>query len=136
MSSIIDYIHTLPELFALQGTDETQISQAESRLGTHFDAEYRDYLSAFGCISYGIHELTGLCASTRLNVVNATQAALTANPDIPRTYYVIEEIGMDDTLIWQSPEGEVYMSVPGESPSKIANGLLDYLRGTVGRGEV
>ena len=127
MSTIIDSIRALPGLFALRGASEVQISQAETRLGTTFDAQYREYLSAFGCISYGSHELTGLCDSPRLNVADVTQAALAANPDIPRTWYVIEEAGMDGMLIWQSPEGGIYMSVPGRAADRIANSILDYL---------
>ena len=128
MSSIVDLIRSLPDLLTAQGASPEQIAQAESELNASFTPEYREYVSAFGYIVFNAHELTGICASQRLNVVNVTRQARTANPDIPPENYVIEDTGIDDILIWQNPSGEILQSIPGHPPVKAASSLSDYLR--------
>lgn len=127
MNSIVDFIRTLPDVLSLKGASEAEIAQAESALGTSFAQEYRDYVSVFGSIAYSGHELTGVCASPRLNVVNATQLARIVNPHIPAEYYVVEDCGIDGILIWQSPCGEILQTFPNQPPKNIAPALKDYL---------
>lgn len=127
MNSIVDFIRTLPDVLSLKGASEAEIAQAESALGTSFAQEYRDYVSVFGSIAYSGHELTGVCASPRLNVVNATQLARIVNPHIPAEYYVVEDCGIDGILIWQNPCGAIFQSVPGRGLAKVASSLSDYL---------
>ena len=127
MNSIVDFIRTLPDVLSLKGASEAEIAQAESALGTSFAQEYRDYVSVFGSIAYSGHELTGVCASPRLNVVNATQLARIVNPHIPAEYYVVEDCGIDGVLIWQNPCGAIFQSVPGRGLAKVASSLSDYL---------
>lgn len=127
MNTIVDLIRSLPDLLTMQGASPEQIAHAETELNTSFAPEYREYLSAFGCIVFGAHELTGICASPRLNVVSVTMQARAANPDIPPENYVIEDIGIDGVLIWQNPCGAIFQSILGRGLAKAASSLSDYL---------
>ncbi|MDR3313690.1 MAG: SMI1/KNR4 family protein [Oscillospiraceae bacterium] len=54
----------------MNGVTEQQIIEAEQKFGLKFFSDYREYLSEFGIVSFGGHEFTGICSSTRLNVVD------------------------------------------------------------------
>jgi len=41
--------------------------------------------------------------------------------------YVVEEVHVDGLVIWQDESGQVYQTIPGSLPQKIANTLSDYL---------
>ncbi len=42
--------------------------------------------------------------------------------------YVIEQTHIDDIVIWQSEAGEIYQTVGGLKPEKIADGIIDYFQ--------
>lgn len=82
MSDIINFIQNQPDLFFLKGATDEEILQAEKSLGLEFDAEFRKYISVYGVASFNGHELTGICKSRRLNVVDATIEAKEKNTHI------------------------------------------------------
>ena len=104
-----------------------QIETAEQALGVHFSREYREYISQFGVASTYGHELTGICSFPRLNVVDVTRKQWTLNPLVPTALYVVEELNMDNAVVWQSEIGEIFLSQPNTVPTRIAESLIEYL---------
>lgn len=127
MADFISMLSSLPDFYSLTGASEEQIAQAERALSLRFADDYRQYVRAFGAVSAAGHELTGVCASRRLNVVEVTLSAKAAQPAIPRDWYVLEEANIDGIVIWQSGAGEVFQSQPGAEPVKLAGGICEYL---------
>jgi len=104
-----------------------EIKKAEEKLGLSFASDYKKYLSQFGFVIFVAHELTGLCNSKRLNVVDVTIDERSVSSSIPNDWYVVEQIGIDGVVIWQSPDGKIYQSKYGMSPSLICDSLTDYI---------
>ena len=127
MADFINILSSLPDFHALAGASEEQIAQAERALSLRFADDYRQYVRAFGAMSAAGHELTGICASRRLNVVDVTLSARAAQPAIPRDWYVLEEANIDGILVWQSGTGEVFQTQPGAEPVKLAASIREYL---------
>lgn len=127
MADFISTLSSLPDFHALAGASEEQIAQAERALSLRFADDYRQYVRAFGAVSAAGHELTGVCASKRLNVVDVTLSARAAQPAIPRDWYVLEEANIDGIVIWQSGAGEVFQTQPGAEPVKLAASIREYL---------
>ena len=127
MADLINSLSSLPDFYSLTGASEEQIAQAERALSLRFADDYRQYVRAFGTVSAAGHELTGICASRRLNVVEVTLSARATQPAIPRDWYVLEEANIDGIVIWQSGAGEVFQSQPGAEPVKLAASIREYL---------
>ena len=127
MADLINSLSSLPDFYSLTGASEEQIAQAERALSLRFADDYRQYVRAFGAVSAAGHELTGICASRRLNVVDVTLSARAAQPAIPRDWYVLEEANIDGILVWQSGAGEVFQTQPGAEPVKLAASIREYL---------
>ena len=127
MADFISTLSSLPDFHALAGASEEQIAQAERALSLRFADDYRQYVRAFGAVSAAGHELTGVCASKRLNVVDVTLSARAAQPAIPRDWYVLEEANIDGIVIWQSGAGEVFQTQPDAEPVKLAASIREYL---------
>ena len=127
MADFINILSSLPDFHALDGASEDQIAQAERALSLRFAVDYRQYVRAFGAVSAAGHELTGVCASRRLNVVDVTLSARAAQPAIPRDWYVLEEANIDGIVIWQSGAGEVFQTQPDAEPVKLAASIREYL---------
>ena len=72
------------------------------------------------------HELTGLGASSRLNVVDVTLEERQRNLNISPDWYVIEQTNIDGMVIWQSETGEIYQAV-NEAGKKICGSLMEYI---------
>lgn len=103
------------------------ILRAEDILSLNFSKEYKKYLRTFGFATYEGHELTGICKAKRLNVIDVTLYERELSPDIPPTWYVIEQLNIDGIVIWQSSTGEIYQTAPNTEPLKICNSLLEYI---------
>ena len=112
---------------ALSGASAEQIAKAEAALGVKFSEEYRKYVSAFGIASFEAHELTGLCSSPRLNVVDVTIEERLRYPELPKDWYVLEKTNIDDVVIWQSGAGKVHQSMPGAQAIMLFGSLSEYL---------
>lgn len=127
MNDVTSVLRNLPYFVALKGTDDTSIKNAEATLELQFSDEYISYLKEFGVASAGGHELTGICTSPRLNVVDVTLSERLNNPDIPKGWYVIEQANIDDIVIWQNSIGEIYQTQPCCGSIKIANSIVKYI---------
>ena len=85
MADLINSLSSLPDFYSLTGASGEQIAQAERALSLRFADDYRQYVRAFGAVSAAGHELTGVCASKRLNVVEVTLSARAVQPAVRRT---------------------------------------------------
>lgn len=92
-----------------------------------FSADYKEYLSAFGAATFCGKELTGICASERLNVIAVTQRARNYYKGFPDDAYVVEEMLFDHFLVIQKTDGSVFSYGPNESEELIAESLSLYL---------
>ena len=128
MSKIIDALKASENLRAGGSAETSDIDRAEKTLELTFAEEYKDYLKEFGFASYKGHELTGICESSRLNVVDVTLEAreiYNVNFDM----YVIEDTGYEGILILQNRKGEVFQIQPLALPEKISESLSNYIQG-------
>jgi len=126
MSSILD-IRKMRAFSMTMTVPEENIAAAEEELKLSFSVEYREYLLAFGCASVYGHELTGLGASERLDVVAVTEEERRFCPSIPNGFYVVEQTHFDDIVIWQSESGEIFRTCCDSQPVKIFDSLYEYL---------
>ena len=127
MCDFVKALKNKPDFYMLSGATTEQIDQAEKALDVKFAKEYREYLSAFGVASVFGHEFTGICQSSRLNVVDVTISERQRNPSVPLEFYVVEQANMDNIVVWQSNTGAVYQSAKKTSPVELCNSLYEYL---------
>ena len=127
MANIVNKLRALPAFCSLTGVSSEQIADAERALALCFADDYREYLLTFGIASSDGHELTGICNSKRLNVVDVTLSEKSFTPGIPQDWYVLEEANIDGIVIWQNSIGEVFQTQPGREAIKLAGSICDYL---------
>ncbi|MCL2603159.1 MAG: SMI1/KNR4 family protein [Defluviitaleaceae bacterium] len=127
MTSIIETLKNFSDLLSLSAVQESEITNAETKLSLKFAPEYREYISEFGAVAGNGHELTGILKSERLNVINATMKEWGLNPLAPRNLYVVENPAIDGIIIWQNADGEIFQSSPNSAPRVIASSLANYL---------
>lgn len=113
--------------FATGGVDKDTIVKAEETLGISFSDEYKKYLLEYGQVIVDGHELTGIHKSPRLNVINVTQKYKNKFNDIADDWYVVEDLGIDGIVIWQSENGAVYETNSTGEASEIADSLAEYI---------
>lgn len=130
MANIIEVMKSIPDYIGSNGRSECEIVAAEKSLGTKFAPEYRLYLKEIGLACFDGHELTGITNDTRLSVVAVTEQERAANPNIPSSWYVIEQTGFDGIVIWQAPIGEVHQTSFRSSGQKHYRSLVEYLQNT------
>lgn len=128
MSNIIEVIKNAPDYIGGTGRTEEEIRNAEEKLGIKFAPDYREYLKEIGLACYDGHELTGICKSARLNVVDVTIVQRELQPEAG-SWYVIEEANLDGIVVWQKSTGEIFQTVPGQNAKKICNSLEVYVWG-------
>lgn len=126
MEDILKLMQNQPELYVMESASEEEIIQAETALGLRFAADYRKYTAAFGAASLATHELTGVCKSNRLNVVDVTIKER-SKTKVSDQWYVLEQTNIDSIVIWQSNTGEIYQANPDGVNKKIAETLIEYL---------
>ena len=127
MSTIIDSFKAKSDLLAGKGVPEEAILEAEKALNISFAKEYREYLREYAVAAFGGHEFTGITKSPRVNVVDVTKAERNNNPDIPADLYVIEETDVEEIVIWQSGDGNIYYSSPNQPLTKLCDSLSEYI---------
>ena len=127
MKNPVKVMQNKPGFVSLKAAASEKISAAETVLGLKFTDEYRAYVEAFGAASFAAHELTGVCAVPRLNVVQVTLEERANLPDVPADWYVVEQANIDGIVIWQTASGEIYQTQPGAQPVKIADSLTEYI---------
>lgn len=126
MSDIIEALKSAPDYIGGTGRTEDEIRKAEELIGVEFASDYRCYLKEIGLACFDGHELTGICKSTRLNVVDVTIAQRELYPEAC-SWYVIEETNIDGIVIWQSPAGDIYETAPGIKTRKGFDSLSEYI---------
>ena len=129
MSSIKIAFESRKSFLAGAGATPEQISTAEKMLGLSFSQEYREYLSVYGIAAFDGHEMTGISKADRLNVIKVTQEARAKYPNIPADYYVIEQVGVEELIVLQSGNGEIYSCAPNYKLEKICDSLSAYIKG-------
>lgn len=127
MNGYIKKLKEQDDFMTLGGVTEKDIDDAERTLGLRFAKEYHNYLIECGIATAIGHEFTGIGKTQRLNVVNVTKEQRSRNPNVSDDLYVIEELGIDGIVIWQSESGEVYQTVSELKPEKIAKSLEEYV---------
>lgn len=128
MKNIIHEIEKMNFFHARKPVEDKQIQKAEVDLNIKFNNEYKSCIKSFGAFSIDGHEITGICSSDRLNVVNVTKKERCINKKIPENLYVIECLDIDHIVIWQSESGKVYQSMLNGKYEKIADSLIEYLK--------
>ena len=127
MSLFIDLLQTSNDFRCLKPSNKSEIVKAENELQLKFSDEYKEYVLTCGAAIGRGHEFTGLTTSKRLNVVSVTQEERQYHT-VPSDWYVVEQLYIDGVVIWQSTNGEVFQSLPGQSPTKLCNSLLEYIK--------
>lgn len=125
--TISELLETKANVYHLDGVSVEQITEAENALGFSFSEDYVEYLKEYGLLSYGVHELTGICKSSRLNVVDATKREKADNSNIVDDMYLLEMIGVENLTIWQNSNGEIFEVAYKNTPKKICDSLVDYI---------
>lgn len=126
MDKFVKKIKEKEVLFAAGGAEENVVARMEKELALRFANDYRNYLHEYGQVVVDAHELTGSHKSPRLNVVNVTEKYREKYENIPNNWYVVEDLGIDGILIWQSGDGTVYETNAAGVPNKIADSLVEY----------
>ena len=103
------------------------IIQAEQALGLSFAEEYKEYLTAFGNVSFLGHIFTGISQFSGINVVTVTNETRRYIPSIEKSMYVIEETHMDGIVIVQDASGQIFQIAPRTPPLKLFDTLENYV---------
>lgn len=126
-SDLAKQLPTMRGFRAMGAVSYELIEESEHELGLVFSDEYRAYLLAHGAACIYAHELTGICPSKRLNVVSVTEDQREFSGPVPADWYVVEELNVDDLVVWQNAAGDIFLTQPGTRPRLIAPSLLAYL---------
>lgn len=128
MNSIYSRMLRFEDLLCGNGVDNSRVAQAEQSLSLSFADDYKEYLESMGTAAVNGHELTGLGESEEVNVVSATlrEKSERDNSEIPKNFYLIENLYIDGVCAWQNEKGEVFLS-QGGNYKKICNSLIDYI---------
>ena len=108
MSSIIDKIKDIPNLYHATGFTTRQLKEAQKELGIEFSNEYIDYVKEYGAISFYRTEWTGLNVDGYLNVVEVTKQERELNSKFPSDCFVIENQGIDGLIVISDEKGVIY----------------------------
>lgn len=126
MKDILNLIKNKSKFYSIGNISEENIKEAELILNIRFASDYRMIIKEYGAVTFSGHELTGICNSKRLNVVDVTKEERKYN-EVPEDWYVIEQANIDDIVIWQDTNGVVYQTMPNKRPIKLCNSLLEYI---------
>lgn len=125
LNEILDQV---PDLIAGTGASEKEIEKAEGTLGVKFAKDYKEYLLNYGAIMFDGHELTGISKADYLDVVKVTRNQRKYYADKNATeMYVIENMGFDGIVVWQTSDGAVYETENGHRKI-IAHSLVEYIQ--------
>lgn len=123
---IVSIIRSKEAFVSLKGASPEDIAKSEEKLNIKFTKEYVEYVSVLGAASYYEHELTGVCDSKALSVVEVTNTEKQFF-DIPEDWYVIEKTHIDGIVYWQSEKGAIYMTAPNRKAEKVCESLSEYV---------
>ena len=129
MSTIIETLEIQKGLLAGEGVPENLIKEAELMLKLNFSDEYKEYLRRFGIAAYRGHELTGITKSPRLHVVAVTLSEREKVPEISSDLYVIEKTNVEEIVVWQKANGEIFYSGPNQQLKLYCYSMNEYIQG-------
>jgi hypothetical protein len=135
MNSIVEKLEQLGQenrLYHLQGCSAEQIAQAQEALQIIFPEEFVDYAKKYGAVSFYATEWMGLNVPEALDVVRATKAERTQNPDFPADCFVLENLGIDGIIAAVDQKGKVY-AVHYEQKKLLCNSMTEYLEVCIAR---
>lgn len=134
MTGIVEKLKQVEHLYHLQGCSAEQIAQAQEALQIVFPEEFVDYVKQYGAISFYGTEWMGLNVPEELDVVAATQAERSVNPDFPKDFFVLEDQGIDALITAMDQQGRVY-AVQYERKKLLCNSMSEYLDLCIARKE-
>ncbi|WP_295095123.1 SMI1/KNR4 family protein [Ruminococcus sp.] len=127
MKDIIEIINSMEDVIHGKKVKESEVANAEAELGIKFSDDYRCYVKSFGCMTIGSREFTGISKLTNYDVVSITISQRQYNTEVPADWYVIEQLNIDEIVIWQSEKGEIYQTSPNTKPKKICDSFVEYI---------
>ena len=127
MGKVIDSLKKKSDLIIGKPVSKEDIIKAEQELDVSFAKDYVEYLENFGFACYESHEITGICNAKRLNVVDVTKREKNYVNNVPNGAYVIEEAHIDDIVIWQVKNGNIYQSQGNNSVIYLCDSLNEYV---------
>ena len=130
MKNTIEELKSKIKLFQIGTVSQDEINNAEEKLKLHFTEEYKIYLSNYGAISFGTHEITGLGVSGYLNVVTATEKERNLGGNFPNDCILLENNAIDGILTIMDENGIVY-SFDGTKKRQIASSFNNFLKGLI-----
>lgn len=125
MGKIIDLIKS-NNCDYLGKVDTVIINQAQQKLNVQFSEEIIEYISEFGALSYGEHEINGLGTESYLNIIKSTINARNSSKDFPEDFVVIQDIGGHGILILSDLNNNIY-EWKENSYKHIYNSFYDFL---------
>ena len=128
MENLINVLKSYEDFVSMQGASKEEIQKAEYQLSLSFAKDYADYLAEFGVACSNGHELTGITKSKRLSVIDVTLNDKKRNPSVPVSLYVVEDTGIDKTLIWQNKKGKLFQTICINAPISLKETLADYIK--------
>lgn len=130
MKNTIEELKAKSKVFQVGSVSQDEVHNAENKLNFHFSDEYKNYLSNYGAISFGAHEITGLGVGGYLNVVTATEKERSLGEKFPKDCILIENNGIDGLLTIMDVNGIVY-SFDGTTKKKIASSFSEFLKNCI-----
>lgn len=127
MKNIETTVKKAPQVMYHKGVDSDTIKQAERELSLKFAHDYIEYLSKFGQVTFGSHEMTGIVSSKRLNVVECTKFERESKDNFPSNMYIIEDTHFEGLIITQDSNGKVYELYQNGKCVLINKSLTDYI---------
>lgn len=132
MTKITEKIKNIPNLFTSPGASAVEIKQAEDKLGLAFSQEFKEYLEAYGQISFKNTEWMGLNSDDFCDVVLMTVEARQTYSDFPLDKYIVEDLHFDDNLILSDCDGKIYHWHSAKEEI-LYSSLIDYLEECLAR---
>lgn len=126
-NTLYNLIDSLPGLKFTGGVSTDVISNAEAELGISFAPDFISYLKRYGQIEANGLEIMGISNKISTSVVNAT-IQLRKFGNLPKMFYVIEDLEIDGIVYVQDFSGRVYQYVIGGTPRLYALSLIEYLK--------
>ena len=124
---IISVLNKKRIVYHADGVSDEEILKAENALGLKFAEEYADYLRMYALVVFDAHELTGICKSSRIDVVASTMRERNDNAELSNDMYLIEYVGVENLTIWQRSNGVIYEAEYKQKPHKIFDSLSEYI---------
>ncbi len=127
MYNVIEFLQSKGELLTGKAMPKEDVEKIEEQLGVSFANDYKKIVSTYGFVCVDGHEITGITNAKRLNVYEVTIKEREKAVCDMAGMYVIEQTHIDNIVIWQSASGEVYQTIFGGNPEKIADCIMDYI---------